>query len=44
MLAHKKPNTPTPKSYSQGSLYKSTDLSVVLEPLGTDPNSPGITP
>jgi hypothetical protein len=43
MLAHEKPNTSTPESHSQGTPYKSTDLSVVLEPLDADPNSPGIT-
>jgi hypothetical protein len=28
----------------QGTPYKSTDLSVVLDPLGADSNSPGIMP
>jgi hypothetical protein len=43
MLAQEKPNTSTPESHSQGTPYKSTDLSVVLEPLDADPNSLGIT-
>jgi hypothetical protein len=44
MLAHKTPNTSTPESHLQGTPYKSTDLSMVLEPLDADPNSPGIMP
>ena len=44
MLAYKTLNTSTPKSHLQGTLYKSTDLSVVLDPLGADPNSLGIIP
>jgi hypothetical protein len=44
MLAHKTPNISTPKSHLQGTPYKSTDLLVVLDPLGADPNSPGIMP
>jgi hypothetical protein len=44
MLAHKTLNTSTPKSHLQGTPYKSTDLSMVLEPLDADPNSPGIMP
>jgi hypothetical protein len=44
MLAYKTLNTSTPESYLQGTLYKSTDLSMVLEPLDVDPNPLGITP
>ena len=44
MLAYKTPNTSTPESHLQGTPYKSTDLSVVLDPLGADPNSLGIMP
>jgi hypothetical protein len=44
MLAYKTPDISTPESHLQGTLYKSTDLSMVLEPLDTDPNSLGITP
>jgi hypothetical protein len=43
MLAHKTLNTSTPESHLQGTPYKSTDLLVVLDPLGADPNSLGIT-
>jgi hypothetical protein len=44
MLAHKTPNTSTPESHLQGTPYKSTNLSMVLEPLDADPNSLGIMP
>jgi hypothetical protein len=44
MLAYKTLNTSTPESYLQGTLYKSTDLLMVLEPLDADPNLLGITP
>jgi hypothetical protein len=44
MLAYKTLNTSTPKSHLQGTLYKSTDLLMVLEPLDADPNLLGITP
>ena len=44
MLAYKTLNTSTPESHLQGTLYKSTNLLMVLEPLDIDPNSPGIMP
>ena len=44
MLAYKTPNISTPESHLQGTLYKSTNLSMVLEPLDADPNLLGITP
>jgi hypothetical protein len=44
MLAHKTPNTSTPKSHLQGTPYKLTNLLIVLEPLDTDPNLLGIMP
>jgi hypothetical protein len=44
MLAYKTPNTSTPESHLQGTLYKSTNLLMVLKPLDADPNSPGIMP
>jgi hypothetical protein len=43
MLAYKTLNTSTPKSHLQGTLYKPTNRSMVLEPLDADPNSLGIT-
>jgi len=42
MLAREALNTSTPESHSQGTLYKPTDRSMVLEPLDIDPNLPGI--
>ena len=44
ILAYKTLNTSTPKSYLQGTLYKPTNQSMVLEPLDIDPNSLRITP
>jgi hypothetical protein len=44
MLAYKTLNTFTPESYLQGTLYKSTNLLVVLDPLGVNPNLLGIMP
>jgi len=43
MLAYKTPNTSTPESHLQGTPYKPTNRSMVLEPLDADPNSLGIT-
>ena len=43
MLAYSKHHTSTPESHLQGTPYKSTDSPVILEPMGTDPNSLGIT-